>query len=115
MSNSNHQKVINVTAHETAGGTYDVSFNPSENVVTKKNTMLVYQLTAETPAAVRFTGMTAPGDDMGPATIGAGGRSLSFNDKNSKKEKVKVRLDLEGTISFYAMPEVTNDPEPSPP
>lgn len=113
MSNSSQQ--INVTVRETAPGSYDVTFDPSNNVVTKKNTTLVYQLTSGTPAGVRFTGMTAPGDEMGPATIGDGGRSLSFKDKNSKKDKVKIRIDFEDTISFYAMPEVINDPEPTPP
>lgn len=116
MSNDNHKAVTHVTVRAgSTPGTYDFTYEPARNVVKKKNTEMIYQLTSDTPAGILFTGMSSPSSDMGPGTVAAGGRSISFNNANSKKETVKVKLDFEDTVSFYSMPEVINEPQPSPP
>ena len=111
---SNDQKLITVTVRDGAApGTYDVSFDPDRPTVRKKNTQMVYQFSDDTPAGIRFTGSSArPAGQMGPATVGNHGRSIAFNNANSKKGKVDVQLDMEASVSFYALPEVVNDPQP---
>ncbi len=116
MSNDNQKNTTNVTVRPGAApGAYEIGFDPVRNVVTKKNTKMIYQLTSETPAGIMFTGMNSPSGEMGPATVAADGRSISFNNANTKKETIKIKIELESTISFYAMPEVINEPQPTPP
>lgn len=113
MSNDN-QQIVNVTVRDGATpGSYEVSCEPNNPTIKKKNTMMVYQLTSATPAGIRFISSSAtPQGEMGPATVSNQGRTISFNNANTKKEKVKVKLELEGTITIYTEPEVTNDPQP---
>ena len=97
-------------------GSYDISFAPPSNKVTKKNTEMVYQLTDDSPAGIRFTGMRAsPGGEMGTPSVSANGRAISFNNANTKKEAVAVTLGLGGEVDLEAVPEVINDPQPTPP
>lgn len=111
---SNDQKLIIVTVRDGAApGTYEVSFEPDRTTVKKKNTPMLYQFSGDTPAGIRFTGASArPAGQIGQATVANQGRSISFNNANSKKGKVDVQLDMEASVSFYALPEVVNDPQP---
>lgn len=116
MSNDK-QKVtkVKVRANGKPGG-YDISFAPPSNKVTKKNTEMVYQLSEDTPAGMVFTGMRAsPPGEMGAPTVSANGRQIAFNNANSKKEAMSVSLAIGGEVDLEAMPEVINDPQPSPP
>lgn len=111
------QKVIKVKvrANGKPGG-YDISFAPPSTKVSKKNTEMVYQLSEDTPAGMVFTGMRAsPSGEMGAPTVSAKGRQIAFNNANSKKETMAVTLAIGGEVDLEAVPEVINDPQPSPP
>ena len=120
MSNDKPQKTTQVDVqYSTDGkgnvgnGRYQADCDHYQITVGKKDTLLVYQLTNDTPAPIIFTGYSAdvPGQ-LGPATITNKGRTISMNDADSgtQVQTIKVTLLLADTFGYD--PEVINQPEP---
>lgn len=120
MNDNKIEKTINVTVQyrndgsgNVGNGRYQADCDQYTITVGKKNTTIIYKLTADTPAPIIFTGYSADVQgQLGKATISDNGRTISMNDADSGSEPQLIKVTLLFADTFGYDPEVQNVPDP---
>ena len=116
-------QLINVQVMVTQGerpGEYDVVCEPEAITISSRDAIINYQIISPSPDDIQFSGIEVkpyPNHQFSHPSISVSGKLLTFSDANTIKETLNVTLcfvDRHGK-NFGFDPQVTNDPEPTPP
>ncbi|MBC7452381.1 MAG: hypothetical protein H7335_01480 [Massilia sp.] len=97
-------------------GLYNVTTLPHAITVTRRNTIVNYQLIAPTPDAFVFLGMEKKPSggvwQLSKPSISLDGKMLTFSDQNSDREDIAVTLLFsDGMAHISHDPQVQNTPD----